>query len=288
MVHNGIEYGDMQLIAEAYDLLHHALGLGSAELHDVFAAWNRGPLESFLIELTARIFSVSDPETGRALVELVDDAAGQKGTGKWTAQVAVELGVPIPTIAAAIDARLISSRKAERLAASRVLAGPSGRFTGERAELIDAVHDALYASKICSYAQGMGLIRAGSEAHGWGINLVEMARIWKGGCIIRARLLDGIMRAFGQQPALSSLILDEEFRAALAAAQPRWRRAVGVAQELGIPVPSLSASLAYYDLVRAARLPHNLVQAQRDAFGAHTYTRVDHPERGPVHTEWLK
>jgi len=289
MVHNGIEYADMQLIAEAYDFLKRALGLEARELGDTFAAWNRGPLESFLIELTAKIFAVRDEETGLPLVDCVLDRAGQKGTGKWTAQVALDLAVPVPTINAALDARLLSAMKAERVAASASIAGPrSTRARGDKSKWIAAVHDALYAAKICSYAQGMNLIRAGSETYDWHINLREMARIWKGGCIIRARFLDEIMRAFDESPEFANLMLDRQFRLTLRQCQPAWRRVAGTAQRLGIPVPAMAASLAYFDSYRAAQLPHNLTQAQRDAFGAHTYQRADHPERGFVHTDWLK
>ncbi len=288
MVHNGIEYGDMQLIAEAYDILHRGLGLEAAELADIFSAWNRGPLESFLIEITSKIFTVRDEETGRPLVELILDKAGQKGTGKWTAQLALDLGMPIPTIAAAIDARVISSMKDARIEASKKIKGPRAKqFRGERAKLISAVHDALYASKICSYAQGMQLIRAGSDEYQWDINLREMARIWKGGCIIRARFLDTIMQAYERQPGLTNLLLDREFNASIRGAQSQWRRAVMTAQHLGIAVPAMSASLAYFDSFRAANLPQNLTQAQRDFFGSHTYERTDKPEAGFVHTDWV-
>jgi len=222
----------------------------------------------------------------------VQDKAGQKGTGKWTAELSLDLGVPIPTITAAIDGRVLSSMKAERVAAAKRIRGataaaPAARGA-DRQALLDAVHDALLASKICSYAQGMQLIRAGSDAYKWNISLKEIARIWKGGCIIRARLLDDIMRAYERAPDLANLLLDEEFEGRMHAAQPSWRRALGVAQTLGIPTPSFSASLAYFDSYRTARLPQNLTQAQRDAFGAHTYERIDHPERGFVHSEWLK
>ena len=289
MVHNGIEYGDMQLIAEAYDLLRRVGGFTAPELAAQFAAWNKGRLESFLIEITAQIFTVVDPETQRPLVDLVLDAAQQKGTGKWTAQVALDLAVPIPTIAAAIDARVLSSIKNERVAASALLAGPTPRpvAAGDRAALVEAVHDALYAAKICSYAQGMSLIRAASEAYHWDIQLGEMARIWKGGCIIRARFLDDIMRAYERNPGLGNLLLDPQFKDAIVAAQAGWRRAVALAVENGVAVPAMTASLAYYDSYRTASLPQNLTQAQRDAFGAHTYERADHPERGALHTDWL-
>jgi 6-phosphogluconate dehydrogenase len=289
MVHNGIEYGDMQLIAEVYDFLQRAVGLDAEELADIFAEWNRGPLESFLIELTAKIFTVRDEESGKPLVELVMDKAEQKGTGKWTAQVALDLGVSIPTIAAAIDARFISSRKEERLAASRIIKGPSRRrVRKDRKKWVEAARDALHAAKICSYAQGMSLIQAASEEYGWNINLKEMARIWKGGCIIRARLLDAIMHAYEGNPALKNLLLDQTLKKHIDAAQNPWRDVVSKAQTMGIPVPAMAASLAYFDSYRTARLPQNLTQAQRDAFGSHTYERIDRPKQGSIHTDWLK
>ena len=287
MVHNGIEYGDMQLIAEAYDILRSALHLEAAELADIFGEWNRGELESFLIEITANIFGVRDEETGKALVDLVLDKAEQKGTGKWTAQEAVDLGVPIPTIAAALDSRVISSMKDERVAAAKKIKGPrSKKVRGDKQKLIKAVHDALYASKICSYAQGLSLIRRGSDEHNWNVNLSEMARIWKGGCIIRARFLDSIMRAYDRKPKLANLLLDDEFRKWIRAAQANWRLAVKTTQSMGVPVPAMSASLSYFDSYRTERLPQNLTQAQRDYFGSHTYERVDHPELGHIHTDW--
>ena len=287
MVHNGIEYGDMQLIAEAYDILGSALQLEAPELAEIFSEWNRGELESFLIEITADIFRVRDEETGRPLVDLVLDKAEQKGTGKWTAQEAIDMGVPIPTIAAALDSRVISSMKDERVAASKKIKGPRAKkVRGDKQKLIKAVHDALYASKICSYAQGLSLIRRGSDAHNWNINLSEMARIWKGGCIIRARFLDSIMRAYDRKPKLPNLLLDDEFRKWIRAAQSNWRLAVKTALSMGVPVPAMSASLSYFDSYRTARLPQNLTQAQRDYFGSHTYERIDHPELGHVHTDW--
>jgi 6-phosphogluconate dehydrogenase len=283
MVHNGIEYGDMQLIAEAYDILHRGVGLEAAELADVFDAWNKGPMESFLVEITAKIFRKREGD--RALVDLVEDKAGQKGTGKWTAQVALDCAVPIPTIAAALDARLLSSMKAERVAAAARLPGPAPARADR--SLIGDVEQALFAAKVCSYAQGMSLIRAGAAEYQWRIDPKEIARIWKGGCIIRARFLDGIMNAFGRKPDLANLLLDEDFAARVGRAQDSWRRVVGAAQAAGIPVPALSGSLAYYDSYRTPRLPQNLTQAQRDAFGAHTYERLDRPELGFVHTDWL-
>lgn len=288
MVHNGIEYGDMQLIAEAYDILRRVLGMEAAELADTFAEWNKGALDSYLIQITAEVFRVKDEETGRPLVDLILDKAGQKGTGKWTAQVALDLGVMIPTINAAIEARFISALKEERVAASKVIKWEQSfaAWSGEKQQLIDAVRDALYASKICSYAQGFNLIRAGSDQWKWGINLSEMARIWKGGCIIRARFLDSIKTAYTREPALKNLLLDEDFRAWMQTAQSSWRTCISVAQQHGVPVLAMSASLAYFDSYRTANLPQNLTQAQRDYFGAHTYERVDKPELGAIHTDW--
>jgi 6-phosphogluconate dehydrogenase len=287
MVHNGIEYGDMQLIAEAYEILNRALGLEARELADIFDEWNRGPLESYLIEITAQIFRATDPETGNPLVDMILDKAGQKGTGKWTAQVALDLGVPVPTIAAAIDARSLSSMKDERVIASQLIFSPAAdAYDGDKRKLIQAVHDALYASKICSYAQGMSLIRAGSQEWQWNVNLRELARIWKGGCIIRARFLDSIMRAFERQPDLPNLMLDYDCMTWIRKSERSWRWLIATAVHAGIPVPALSASLSYFDAYRSAQLPQNLTQAQRDFFGAHTYQRTDRPNAGFVHTDW--
>jgi 6-phosphogluconate dehydrogenase len=289
MVHNGIEYGDMQLIAEAYEMLRRGLGAGADELASIFDEWNRGPLESFLIEITAHIFRIRDEETGAPLVDKVLDKAGQKGTGKWTAQVALDLAVPIPTIAAAIDARVLSSMKEERVAASKVLSGPSAATPiGDRKQFISDVHDALYASKICSYAQGMALIQAGSREWKWGVDMREMARIWKAGCIIRAKFLDSIMQAYERKADLPNLLLDDDFRARVARSQEAWRRAVSSAQTNGYAVPAMSGSLAYFDAYRTADLPQNLTQAQRDYFGSHTYQRNDKGADAPfVHTDWV-
>ncbi len=290
MVHNGIEYGDMQLIAESYDLLARGAGMSSPEIGDVFTRWNEGPLASFLVELTGKVLMVKDKETGKPLVDLVLDKAGQKGTGKWTAELALDLGVPIPTIGASLDGRGLSSLKTERVAASKIIRGipTPGVAGGDKAALVQAVHDALLASKICSYAQGMHLIREGSAKFSWGISLQEMARIWKGGCIIRARLLDSIMRAYERRADLPNLLVDSEFETRMHEAQSGWRRAISTAVGLGIPVPAMASSLAYFDSYRTARLPQNVTQAQRDAFGAHTYERLDRPEMGFVHSEWLK
>jgi 6-phosphogluconate dehydrogenase len=287
MVHNGIEYGDMQLIAEAYDVLRRGLGLDAQALADIFDEWNRGPLQSFLIEITAKIFRKRDAESDAALVDKVLDKAGQKGTGKWTAQVALDLAVPIPTIAAAIDARVLSSMKRERVAASKVLPTVTASRPENAQQFISDVHDALYAAKICSYAQGFALLQAGSREWNWNVDMRETARIWKAGCIIRAKFLDSIMRAFERRADLSNLLLDDTFRGELAKSHEAWRRAVTYAQANGVPVPAFAASLAYFDSYRTANLPQNLTQAQRDLFGAHTYQRNDRGDDTPfVHSEW--
>ncbi len=287
MVHNGIEYGDMQLIAEAYDLLRKILRLDAPQMVQIFEQWNQGELESYLIEITAKILRVRDPETGKPLVDLVADKAGQKGTGKWTSQVAQDLGIAIPTIEAALTARNISARKEERVVASKLIGAPPAEvLTGEQRDLIEAVREALYASKICSYAQGMSLIRAGSDEWKWNINLSEVARIWQGGCIIRARFLRRIKEAYARRADLPNLMLDDEFRQRLDQAQANWRLVVAMAARHGVPVFAMASSLSYFDLYRTANLPLNLTQAQRDFFGSHTYERSDKPELGFVHTEW--
>jgi 6-phosphogluconate dehydrogenase len=284
MVHNGIEYGDMQLIAEAYDLLARGLGLTALDLHQVFAEWNEGELQSYLIEITRDIFARVDEETGRPLVDLILDEAQQKGTGKWTSQDALDLGAPIPTINAAVESRIISAYKAERMAAARLIRGPRIAFRGDRSAMVAAVRQALYAAKICSYAQGMALLRAASSEHGYDLRYGELARIWRGGCIIRARLLDEIRAAYARDPNLTNLLLDPYFKNAVESRQAAWRKVVRTAVGLGIPVLATSASLAYFDAYRTARLPANLTQAQRDYFGAHTYRRID--KEGSFHTEW--
>jgi len=285
MVHNGIEYGDMQLIAEAYAVLQGALGLSAAELADIFGQWNQGELDSFLIDITATIFKKVDEETGQALVDLVLDKAAQKGTGKWTSQDAFDIGAPIPTINSAVVGRIISSLKEERVAASSVLPGPEQvAYDGNRDELIDMVRQALYASKISAYAQGMAMLRIASEEYGYELNLAEIASIWRAGCIIRARFLNRITEAFTRKPVLPNLLLDESLGQAVAERLPAWRKVVQVAIGRGIPVPAFSGSLAYYDSYRSARLPANLIQAQRDLFGAHTYERTD--KAGIFHTDW--
>jgi 6-phosphogluconate dehydrogenase len=286
MVHNGIEYGDMQLISEAYDILHRGAGFSAPELHAVFSEWNKAELSSYLIEITADIFRKVDAETGRPLVDLILDEAEQKGTGKWTSQNALDLGVPTPTINAAVEGRLLSAFKKERVAASKVLSGPVPAFAGDGRALAEDVRQALYASKICSYAQGMALLRAASHEYAYNLRLDELARIWRGGCIIRARLLGRIRDAFLRNPDLPNLLMDDEFREAVQSRQEAWRRVVKAAVDMGIPCAAMGTSLAYFDAYRSERLPANLLQAQRDYFGAHTYKRVDRP--GSFHTEWLE
>ena len=286
MVHNGIEYGDMQLIAEAYDLLKNVAGLNAAQLHEVFSQWNTtDELNSFLIEITANIFPYVDPETKIPLVDLIVDAAGQKGTGRWTVQTALELGVAIPTITAAVNARIMSSIRDERIAASKQITGPNAKYGGDIGVFVNMVRDALYCSKICSYAQGMALLSTASKTYNWELNLGEMARIWKGGCIIRAGFLNKIKKAFDENPALPNLLLAPEFKQTILDRQGAWREVIVTAAKLGIPVPAFSASLDYFDSYRRDRLPQNLTQAQRDYFGAHTYKRTD--KEGTFHTEWV-
>jgi 6-phosphogluconate dehydrogenase len=286
MVHNGIEYGDMQLIAEAYDLLKNVGGLSNQELKDTFLEWNTGELKSFLIEISAKVIHFADPDgTGKDLVDVILDKAGQKGTGKWTTQNALDLGIPIPTITAAVDARGLSALKDQRVAASKVLAGPKPSITkGDRKAFINDVRDALYCSKICSYAQGMAMLSAADKEHKFGLRLDEIARIWKAGCIIRAVFLDAIKKSFKEEPSLTNLLMASRFKETVNTRQDAWRRTVTTAIANGIPTPAFSASLAYYDSYRRERLPANLIQAQRDFFGAHTYERVDKP--GSFHTEW--
>ncbi|MGN6814352.1 MAG: NADP-dependent phosphogluconate dehydrogenase [Thermomicrobiales bacterium] len=286
MVHNGIEYGDMQLIAETYNILKHALGLSAPEMSAIFARWNEGRLNSYLIEITAKVLAYTDDETGKPLVDLILDEAEQKGTGRWTSQNANELGIPIPTIDAAVWSRCISAMKDLRLEASHILHGPDGKQAAgvDKDRLLTALEGALYASKVSSYAQGMALLRAASDHYGFDLQLSEMARIWKGGCIIRAELLDTIQRAFERDPQLNNLLLDPGFADTLNSLNGDWRYAAHVARDLGVPIPAMSASLDYFDSYRAAQLPANLIQGQRDFFGAHTYHRTDKP--GTFHTQW--
>ena len=284
MVHNGIEYGDMQLIAEAYDLMHRGLGLPAEELHEIFARWNEGELASYLVEITAEALAKVDEETGQPLVDLILDEAKQKGTGKWASQDALDVGAPTPTINAAVEARIISAYKDERVAASEVLSGPTPHFDRDAALFVDQLRDALYAAKICAYAQGFALMRAASAEYGYDLDFGTIARIWRGGCIIRAALLEDIRAAFAAEPHLSNLLLDEALGKAVMARQEALRQVIAFAVLNGIPVPALASAAAYYDAYRSARLPANLTQAQRDYFGAHTYRRVD--KEGTFHTVW--
>ena len=290
MVHNGIEYGDMQLICEAYSLLKDGLGLTNDELYDVFAQWNKGDLDSYLIEITRDIFSVADPKTGNALVDMVMDRAGQKGTGLWTAQSALELFVPTTLITEAVFARNLSALKEVRMRAGKILSGPENvmeefRKTVNRDAFIESVRQALYASKICSYAQGFFQLQAAAEKFGWDLKYGEIALLWRGGCIIRAAFLERINEAFRRDPKLENLLLDPYFKEAVESSQTGWRDSVSAAAKMGISIPAISAGLTYFDGYRTGRLPHNLLQAQRDYFGAHTYERLD--EEGVFHTDWL-
>ncbi len=290
MVHNGIEYGDMQVICEAYHLLASVAGMDAGELYDTFDAWNRTELDSYLIEITRDIFSVQDEATGRPLVDLVLDKAQQKGTGKWTSQDALDLGVPLTLISEAVFARCLSAQKDERVRASSVLPAPGAAIDGfreglDRAGFVEDVRKALYASKICSYAQGFVQLRYASAEHGWGLNLGDTAMLWRGGCIIRAAFLERIKEAFDRDPDLPNLLVDPYFIGAMEDCQDSWRRVVAACATLGIPAPAFSSALSYYDGYRAERLPHNLLQSQRDYFGAHTYERVD--GEGSHHSEWM-
>jgi 6-phosphogluconate dehydrogenase len=291
MVHNGIEYGDMQLICEAYSLLKDGLGLKNDELYDVFAEWNRGELDSYLIEITRDIFSVTDDKTGERLVDMILDKAGQKGTGKWTGQLALDLGVPTTLITEAVFARSLSAVKEKRVRASKILTGPADaanafRMNANRDEFIEQVRKALFASKICSYAQGFFQLQAAAAEYGWDLDYGGIAMLWRGGCIIRAVFLEDIKGAYDRKPELENLLLDKYFTESVVANQTAWRQVICTATQLGIPIPAMSAALNYYDSYRSERLPHNLLQAQRDYFGSHTYERVD--EEGVFHTEWVK
>jgi len=286
MVHNGIEYGDMQLICEAYWMLKHALEFPNSKLYDVFSKWYEGELNSYLIEITRDIFSVKDNETGQYLVDLILDTAGAKGTGKWMSQLALDLGVPSTLVTEAVYARSLSAMKDARVRASKVLTGPSGRFHGNEEEFVEQIRQALYASKICSYAQGFVQLRAAAAEHKWPLDFGSIPLLWRGGCIIRAVFLERIKEAFDADRNLENLLLAPYFSQAVEKAQPAWRNVVATAVHLGIPVPAFAAALAYYDGYRSARLPANLLQAQRDYFGAHTYQRVD--KEGVFHTDWLR
>jgi len=286
MVHNGIEYGDIQLIDEAYDLMRTILGMGPDAQHDVFARWNTGPLDSYLIEITRDILAFKDPETGKPMIDLILDAAGQKGTGKWTVISALDLGVPLTLIAEAVFARCLSAQKDERVAASKVLSGPTTPFTGNAQAFVDDIEMALYASKIISYAQGYVLMNAMAEESGWQMNNGGIALMWRGGCIIRSAFLGKIKEAFDRDPKLTNLLLDPYFKGEITKAQPGWRRVIAAAALHGVPVPAMSSALSYFDGYRTANLPANLLQAQRDFFGAHTYERVDRPRGQSFHTNW--
>ena len=288
MCHNGIEYGDMQMICEAYLLMKNVLGMSAGEMFDVFTEWNEGELDSYLIEITRDILGKTDPETGKPMVDIILDTAGQKGTGKWTSQSALDLGIPAQTVAEAVFARTMSAIKEERIAASKVLSGPVPGYDGDKKEFIEMIRKALYASKICSYAQGYQLMRAAAVEYGWKLNFGNIALLWRAGCIIRAQFLGKIKEAFDKQPDLPNLLLDSYFKKVIDENQTAWRKVIAIAVENGIPVPAFSSALAYYDSYRNERLPANLLQAQRDYFGAHTYERVDKPRGEFFHTEWLK
>ena len=286
MVHNGIEYGDMQMISEAYFLMKHLLGMMPDEMHQVFKEWNEGELNSYLIEITRDILAHVDEQTGKPMVDVILDTAGQKGTGKWTSQSALDMGAPAPTVAEAVFARFMSAIKEERVAASKVLEGPVPTYDGDRAIAIEEIRQALYASKICSYAQGFQLMEMAGSEHGWDLDLGGIALMWREGCIIRAQFLGRIKDAYDEEPGLANLLLAPYFKRAIDNSQTAWRRMVATAVENGIPVPAFSSALAYYDGYRNARLPANILQAQRDYFGAHTYERVDRPRGEYFHTNW--
>ncbi len=286
MVHNGIEYGDMQLICEAYYLMKHALGLSNDEMYDVLDEWNRGELDSYLIEISRDIFSVKDPGSDDFLVDKILDRAGAKGTGKWMSQLALDLGVPSTLVTEAVYARSLSALKEQRVRASKVLKGPWGQYDGDKQHFVEAIRQALFASKICSYAQGFVQLQAAASVHDWPLNYGDCALLWRGGCIIRAVFLDRIKEAFDQEPNLENLLLAPYFCEAVQQAQAGWRHVVSTAIQLGIPVPAFTIALAYYDGYRRDRLPANLLQAQRDYFGAHTYERVD--KEGKFHTDWIR
>jgi len=285
MVHNGIEYGDMQMICETYQLMKVGLGMGNDQMHEVFAEWNRGELDSYLIEITRDILGYKD-EQGQYVVDLILDTAGQKGTGKWTVIAALDVGQPLTLIGEAVFARCLSALKDERVAASKVLRGPTPAFKGDRKAFVDDLRRALYASKIVSYAQGYQLMRAAAAEYGWDLNYGGVALMWRGGCIIRSAFLGKIKEAFDKNPNLNNLLLDPFFKDAVEKAQDAWRRVVVAAVQMGVPIPAVSAALAFYDGYRSERLPANLLQAQRDYFGAHTYERVDRPRGEAFHTNW--
>jgi len=286
MVHNGIEYGDMQMISESYFIMKNVLGMKPGEMQKIFSQWNKGELNSYLIEITADIMGKTDDETGKAMLDIILDTAGQKGTGKWTSQIALDIGVPAPTVAEAVFARTMSAIKEERVAAAKLLNGPLPKFDGDKAAFIEMIRKALYASKICSYAQGFQLMRMAAEEYNWDLNYGNIALMWRAGCIIRAQFLDKIKAAFYKNPSLQNLLLDDYFKDAIESNQNAWRHVVATAIGNGIPIPAFSSALAYYDGYRSAVLPANLLQAQRDYFGAHTYERVDRPRGQFFHTNW--
>ena len=286
MVHNGIEYGDMQMICEAYSLMKNMLGMTNKEMEAAFQDWNKGELDSYLIEITSEIMGYEDEETGNPMVEMILDTAGQKGTGRWTSEQALALGIPAMTIAEAVFARTMSAIKEERVAASKILKGPEIDFSGSKKEFAEMIRKALYASKICSYAQGYQLLQAAAEEYHWALKFDRIALLWRAGCIIRAQFLGKINEAFSNNPNLENLLLDDYFRSVIDSTQDAWRKVIAAAIENGIPVPAFSSALAYYDGYRSGRLPANLLQSQRDYFGAHTYERIDKPRGEFFHTNW--
>jgi 6-phosphogluconate dehydrogenase len=286
MVHNGIEYGDMQLICEAYQLMKEGLGLSNEEMHDVLADWNKGELDSYLIEITRDILGYKDPATGEATVDKILDTAGQKGTGKWTSESSLDLGMPVTLIGEAVYARCLSAMKEDRVAASKILTGPKAKFDGDKKAFIEDIRQALLASKIVSYAQGFMLLREAAKEYKWDLNYGAVAMMWRAGCIIRSAFLGKIKAAYQTNPALSNLLLDSYFKGVIDRCQTPWRRVVSKAVETGVPVPAFTTALAFYDGYRSERLPANLLQAQRDYFGAHTYERVDQPRGKFSHTNW--
>jgi 6-phosphogluconate dehydrogenase len=286
MVHNGIEYGDMQMICETYALMRNVLGMEPGEISRVFGEWNEGELDSYLIEITRDILAKTDDETGLPMVDVIMDKAGQKGTGRWTSLAALDLGVPAQTIVEAVFARALSAIKDERLVAAQKLAGPEMEFSGDKAAFLEQLRQALFASKICSYAQGYQLLQAAANEYHWDLNYGDIALMWRGGCIIRAQFLGNIKEAYDNDPGLQNLLLDDYFKAAIERSQQAWRNVVATAVKHGVPVPAFSSALAYYDGYRSAVLPANLLQAQRDYFGAHTYERTDKPAGEYFHTNW--
>ena len=286
MVHNGIEYGDMQMICEAYDLMRKLLGMSAPEIAAVFREWNTGVLDSFLIEITGEVLSQKDPMSGGDLVDMILDTAGQKGTGKWTSVSALDMGVPAPTVAEAVFARCISAVKEERVAASKILTGPDSHYTGDKQEFIEAIRAALYCSKICSYAQGFQLMREAQTEYDWKLDFGDIARIFRGGCIIRAVFLQKITEAFERDGNLANLLLDPYFQAEIAKLQTQWRKVIATAALQGVPAPCMGSALSYYDGYRSEKLPANLLQGQRDFFGAHTYERIDQPRGKFFHIDW--